>query len=74
VQGSSLFDRNAVLRRVLAPLFDGVRLWVVLILTVAGVGIIGAYPDVLVAWIQLRQDPSLPSDDFRDSGETVEKS
>ena len=39
------------LRRVLAPLFDGVRLWVVLILTGAGVGIIGAYLDVLVAWL-----------------------
>jgi len=39
------------LRRVFAPLFDSVRLWVVLILTGAGVGIIGAYLDVLVAWL-----------------------
>jgi len=38
-------------RRVLAPLFESVRLWVVLILTGAGVGIIGAYLDILVAWL-----------------------
>ena len=28
---------------------------------------------IYAAWIQLRKYPSLPSDDFRDSGETVEK-
>ena len=28
---------------------------------------------IYAAWIQLRQYPSLPSDDFRDSGETAEK-
>ena len=39
------------LRRVFAPFFDSVRLWVVLILTGAGVGITGAYLDVLVAWL-----------------------
>lgn len=39
------------LRRVFAPFLDSVRLWVVLILTGVGVGIIGAYLDVLVAWL-----------------------
>lgn len=28
---------------------------------------------IYAAWIQLRQYPSLPNDDFRDSGETAEK-
>lgn len=28
---------------------------------------------IYAAWIQLRQYPSLPSSDFRDSGETAEK-
>jgi chloride channel 3/4/5 len=28
---------------------------------------------IYAAWIHLRQYPSLPNDDFRDSGDTVEK-
>ena len=44
------FKSHRGLRRLLAPLYDSVSLWFVIIMTGIGVGVIGGWLDVLVEW------------------------